>query len=109
MPNTKFKPIKINLTEEEYAAVKTYAPKCGLTITDLCRSLLRRYHPKPLPDTTFRETLAKLYSLYQTVQTDKTAAGLLREIILDFEKKALLPERSVKYGGNELMGGQGSD
>ncbi|MDR3239007.1 MAG: hypothetical protein LBT44_02835 [Clostridiales bacterium] len=103
MTNTKFKPIKINLTEEEYATVKTHARKCGLTVTDLCRSLLNRYHPKPMPDTAYRETLTQLYSLYQTVQTDEAAAGLLREIILGFEKRALLPERSA-YGSHKPVG-----
>ncbi|MDR2515228.1 MAG: hypothetical protein LBD02_08525 [Christensenellaceae bacterium] len=109
MSNTKFKPIKINLTEEEYETIKTYAKKCGLTVTDLCRSLLSRYHPKPLPNAAFREMLTQLYALYPAVNDDESAAALLREIILGFEKKALLPDRSAKYGGNEPVGGQGSN
>jgi hypothetical protein len=102
MTTTKFKPIKINLTEEEYATVKAYAKKCGITVTDLCRALLNRYHPKPLPDTAFRETLSQLYSLYALIKADEAAAKLLHKTILSFEKKALLPERGEKYGGYGL-------
>jgi hypothetical protein len=109
MSDTKFKPIKINLTEEEYATVKAYAKKCGITVTDLCRALLNRYRPKPLPDAAFREILTQLYSLYALVKADETAAELLRETILGFEKKALLPERGEKYGGHEPVGDKGSN
>jgi len=103
-----FKPIKINFTEEEYGAVKQYAAQCGISVVEFCRALLKRYHPKLMPRAAFRDTLNRLYALYQSV-SDEPTAGQLREIILHFQKQALLPERRDAIGRNELMGNQGSD
>jgi len=107
--STKFKPIKINFTEEEYQTVKEYAAQCGITVVELCRALLKRYHPKPMPSTAFRDALNRLYGLHGTMETDSPAAAQLRDIILHFQKQALLPERSGTIGGNKLMGDQGTD
>ena len=103
-----FKPIKINFTEEEYQTVKQYAAQCGITVVEFCRALLKRYHPKPMPHAAFRDTLNRLYALYQSV-SDEPTAGQLRDIILHFQKQALLPERGDAIGRNEFMGNQGTD
>ena len=93
MNETKYKPIKINFTVEEYDAVKDYARQCGITVVEFCRLLLNGYHPKPMPVPAFREALNQLYKLHNLVRTDEHIATHLRTIILNFQKKALLPER----------------
>jgi len=107
--NTKFKPIKINFTEEEYQTVKEYAAQCGITIVELCRALLKRYHPKPMPTIAFRDALNRLYGLHGSMEADSPAAAQLRDIILHFQKQALLPERGESIGSNKSMGNQGAD
>jgi len=107
--NTKFKPIKINFTEEEYQTVKQYAAQCGITVVEFCRALLKRYHPKPMPSAAFRDALNRLYELHRILSMDSPAAAQLRDIILHFQKQALLPERGESIGSNKFMGDQGTD
>jgi len=94
MSETKYKPIKINFTVEENDAVTSYAKQCGISVVEFCRLLLKGYHPKPMPVAAFREALNELYVLHERVKSDEHIALHLRSIILNFQKRALLPERS---------------
>jgi hypothetical protein len=101
---TKYKPVKINFTEEEYKAVKTYAEQCNMSMVELCRMLLNRYHPKPTPTEAYRVALEQLYKLHKRLDEDSAAAFHLRQIILLFQKEALLPERGDGVGHNKHLG-----
>ena len=37
METKKFKPIKINFTEEEHQVLKSHAEQCGMSMVELCR------------------------------------------------------------------------
>jgi antitoxin component of RelBE/YafQ-DinJ toxin-antitoxin module len=99
----KFRPIKINFTEEEYQTVKTYAEQCGITMSELCRMLLNRYHPKPIPTEAYRTSLEQLYRLHKKIKEGSAAALHLSDIILLFQEMARLPERSEPIGDNKFM------
>ena len=109
MNDTTYKPIKINFTQEEHQLATAYAKQCGITVVELCRRLLNRYHPKPMPVPAFRDALNQLYELHETVKRDDATAVRVREIILSFQKLALMPERSGAIGSNEPVGNQGPD
>ena len=109
MNDTTFRPIKINFTKEEHETVTTYAKQCGITVVELCRRLLNRYHPKPMPGPAFREAVSQLYELHDSVKHDAAIAGRVRGIILNFQKQALLPERSDAIGCDQFVGNQGPD
>ncbi len=103
-----YHPIKINFTEEEHELATETARKCGLTVVELCRIQLRNRQPKPIPDRAYRETLELLYELHNQIKDDEMAAKL-RAVILHFQRRMLLPERSEANGGHEPVGDQGAD
>lgn len=103
--NKVFHPIKINFTHKEYMLVDEYAKLCGLSKVELCRMLLKNYHPKPMPDRALRELLDELYDLHNILQDELAAKKKLQEIILTLERKTLLPEQGGNsYGHDEPLG-----
>jgi len=103
MSNTKFKPIKINFTEDEYQTIKDYAKSCSITVTAFFRALLDGYHPKPLMDEQQQIFLERLY-MRHSISHDAPTKVLIEKIILDFEQFCRLPERGDQFGGYKPVG-----
>jgi hypothetical protein len=93
---TKYKPIKINFTEEENSRVKSYADQCGITVTEFVRTLIDFYQPKPIPDSIFRNAINQLYQIHEVLKSDNENIKRLQEIILELEREVLLPERYLR-------------
>jgi hypothetical protein len=108
MSKTNFRPLKINFTVEERDTITEYAKMCGLTVSEMARALLKQYQPKPMPDRAFREAVARLYKLHAAVKDNPEASAQVEDIILQFEKAALSPERGNPIGHNQSLGGYGA-
>jgi hypothetical protein len=105
MSKTNFRPLKINFTEGERSTITEYAKLCGLTVSEMARALLKQYQPKPMPDEAFRDAVARLYKLHAAVKSNSEAAAQVEDIIVQFEKAALSPERRKPIGHDKPLVG----
>ncbi|MDR0854000.1 MAG: hypothetical protein LBN34_06495 [Clostridiales Family XIII bacterium] len=95
--------IKVRLTDEEVKQIDDYASACGLRRSQFMRMLAIGKYPKPKPPMVFWEIVQELYNIHNTfnplLQNENfkdvaiAAQKDIEEIILEFERTALMPEK----------------
>ena len=102
--NNKSKQIKINFTIEEASELAEYAKMCDLSVSALCRMLIKSFHPKPVPKSEFWEILNELYDIHENIKGDNDTSTKLQKLILRLLEKELLPEKVGADGYNKSLG-----